>query len=427
MSLDRRQFLTRGLALGAACGLSGRLASPAIGRPANAPYSIFDFAGGQALAGKNEETSDFTTLIKEAVAQGSPISFPSGRYPLRTLTTKNRCVSLISDAPIDIVCESGATFIAGQELSGNNAALLGLQNSNPATPGTKTTFRFKGGHFDGSQLTNSGSFGIGMLDIFQYADPVFENISGYGGTSDFTAGRAGAGWADTLLTTHNCFRERVTNLKGKGFFDTLLYLSGDNRGDQLDGIGEQALVSGLEAARCGNGVVMKRDHVGQVIQNFTITDCLNGVIGSSADGRPANQGKRTHVQNGTLRRIQGRPVVIFGTDVLAENLTIEDFGLQLADLNSVTGTRRGNEVAGIDFRGAKNGQAINNAISLKKWFGMDGPSARQRYGIALRKDANHEPTQGCTISNNRISGFATPVFVEKGCEDNRIPSTIMPR
>lgn len=420
MSLHRRRLLSGAMVAGAACSLSRAFAAPAVARPANTRYSIFDFAGGQTLQGRAEAVSDFSAVVTRAVTQGAAIVFPPGRYPFRALTARKRCVSLISDAPVDIACEPGATFVAGQELSGTSGSLFGLQNVNQPVPGTATTFRFTGGHFDGSQITASGDFGIGMIDIFQYADPLIEGVRGYGGATDFAEGRGGAGWADTLLTTHNCFRERIINLKGSGFFDTLLYLSGDNRGDQLDGQGEQAFVSGLEATRCGNGVVMKRDHVGQVIQNFRIIECINGIIGSTADGRPSNQGKRTRVLNGLLQRIQGRPVEIFGTDVLAANLTIEDFGLRLDDRRRLTGTRRGNEIAGVDLHGGKGGQVMNNTITLKRWFGEDGPPARRRYGIALRNDTDKQPTQGCTISGNRIDGFARPIFVDSGCEDNSI-------
>lgn len=426
MFLHRRRFLTDSLAAGAAYGMSRTLAAPAIARPANARYSIFDFAGGQALRGKAEATSDFSALITEAVAKGAPIAIPPGRYPFREITKRKRCVSLISDAPVDIACEPGATFVVGQELSGVMGTVFGLQNASQPVPGTETTFRFRGGHFDGSQIAASSNSGMGMISIFQYADPLIEGVSGYGGASHLKDGRGGTGWADTLLATHNCFRERIINLKGIGFFDTALYLSGDNGGDRLDGRGEQAFVSGLEATRCGNGIVMKRDHVGQVIQNFKMTECGNGIIGGAADGHLSNQGKRTHVHDGTLRQIQGRPVAIYGTGVLAANLLIEDFGLQLAEPGRVTGTRKGNEVAGIDLRGAKDGRVVNNTITLKKWLGEDGRPARRRYGIALRSDSEKRPTQGCTISDNRIVGFALPIFVEAGCEENRILASTEP-
>ena len=415
MSIDRRNLLAGALAAACLPAATRGLAAPALVRSAKDRYTVFDFPGGQEMRGKPEPVADFGQVFTAAVASGSAFEVPPGRYPLRAMTSHKRCVSLISNAPVDIVCAPGATFVAGAELAGLSCSLLGFQNDGEPVPGTATTFHFRGGHFDGSQIPWSNDAGVGMLDIYQYADPLIENVTGFGGATDLAAGRQGAGYADTLVITHNCFRERIVNLKGSGFYDCLLYLSGDNRGDTLDGKGEQAFVTGLSAKRCGNGVAMKRDHVGQVIQNFEITECNNGIIGSKA-GRPSNQGKRTHVLNGRLSRIRGRPILLFGHDPLVENVHIEDYGISLVDPQELTGTRRGNEIAAIQLRGGVDGRVAGNTIVLRGGPGRgDG-----RIGVALSRDDENQPTRGCTVEGNRMSGVPRPIVIEPGSEDNRI-------
>lgn len=438
--IERRRFLsgglgaaaalaaTRGFAatqgLGAMQGLAATqgLAAPALVRSARDRYAIFDFSGGQAERAKEAPVADFARVIAAAAESGSPVSFPPGPYPIRSLMTKGRAVSLVSDAPLDFECAPDAAFVAGRELSQLTGSLLGFQNANQAAPGTRTTFRFVGGFFDGSQLVGSQVFGVNMLDVYQYADPLFENVRGYGGRSEASETRIGTGSADTLLTVHNCFRERIIGLKGSGFQDALLYLSGDKGGDVLDGRGEQAFVSGLSAKRCGNGVVIKRDHIGQVIEKFDISECQNGIIGSPTGGSKTNQGKRTHVLDGRLERIQGRPIMLFGSDPLVSGVTIEDFGLWVSDGRTPTATRTGNAVAGIDLRGGVNGSVTGNTVTLGRWA---GGQANGRIGVALRRDGAGAPTRACTVARNRIVSVEHGIYVEAGSEDNRIDGNVV--
>lgn len=417
----RRHLLTGALATASV------LAAPAIVKAQTARRSIDSFADGTIQRGKGLG-ADWTACFNEAANSGVPVEVPSGFYPFRRFTTTVEgtpvCVSVNAPTSIDFACAPDATFIIGSDFNGKTGTLFRFENPNGPEAATGVTFRFTGGYFDGSGVTSrkSRGEGIGILDVYQYANPYFANISGYGGRStpyysEFPDTQLGVGNIDTLLTTHNCYKERIHDLRGEGFFDCCLYLSGDSLGDKIDGRGEQALVTGLVAVRCVNGIACKRDYVAAQIEDCSISLCQNGIICGRADDG-SNFGRRTRVIRGYIGQIQGRPIIIYGIQPIVENVTIGEYGLSPLDRQVVTGTTRYNQIAAIDLRGCTNGRVSGCTIKTR------AISNDPRFGIALRSSEGNNPlpTTGCTISGNDIVGPATKIYMQQGSENNTIGS-----
>lgn len=404
MIFNRRYFLTGALATAFVP------AAPAIVKAASTRRLIFEFGDGNVMKTKPQASADWTAIFNEAANSGSPVEVPPGAFPMRSFSRTDGCVYVNAATPIDFACAPDARLIAGAELSNKRGAMFTFINPNGPTQGTSTTLRFTGGYFDGSALTSAPADGYGlvMLDIFQYSSPYIASISGNGGSTDPNGARLGAGFTDTLITTHNCYKELIVNVWGIGFYDCMLYISGDDNGDQFDGRGELGIVRGAVATRCGNGIAVKRDYIGLGIENCSIWHCQNGIIGSPAGGLLNDQGKGTRVTGGQIGRIQGRPILIFGTNPIVENVTIGDFGINLADKRTPTDTAVGNEIAAIDLRGVTGGRVVNNIITTRSI------ASDPRSGIAVRKDAANNVSSGCKIYGNDMSGLPRAIYTEAG-------------
>lgn len=137
-----------------------------------------------------------------------------------------------------------------------------------------------------------------------------------------------------------------------------------------------------------------------------IANCQNGIIGSNTDNIPNNHGTGTRVLGGQISNIRGRPIVIYGKNPVVENVTIGEFGYDVPDGQTPTGTRSGNEIAGIDLRGAIGGRVANNVIRTRTL--TNDP----RLGISLRQDADGVASRGCKIYGNSISGPARAIYTQ---------------
>lgn len=405
----RRRLLTGALAT------ASFLAAPAIVKAQAARRSIDSFGDGATQRSKSEATADWTACFNAAADSGTPVEVPPGRYPFRTQNSAKASVYVNAARNIDFVCAPNAEFIVGYELNNKSGSLFSF--TNPSGPDNGVKFSFRGGYFDGRALdvVPEGGSGLGMMSIFQYADPILSGMRGYGGKNNPMPLARGAGFTDTFISTHGCIRENITNIHGRGFYDSLLYVSGQRAPLNPDR-GRLGTVTGLVALGCGNGIAIKRNYIGLTVVDCAIWYCQNGILSGTADGLNNNEGKQTRVIGGSIARIQGLPVVVCGDSVVVTNLAIGDYGLDLANPRVLH--NRDAALAAITLAGCTNGEVINNQIVTRS------VASDTRRGIALRRDQAGNVTTGCTVEKNDIVGPSSTnaIYKEPGSENNTIGS-----
>lgn len=157
--------------------------------------------------------------------------------------------------------------------------------------------------------------------------------------------------------------------------------------------------------RCGNAMTMKRNGQQTEFVLNRVEECGGGILagivgfGGSASGDyadPLSHGKRFLVDNNTLIRTAGRPIVVVGPDNIVTNNRVFDYGRNLyveADGSQKRITvSASNPIAGIEVKSGEDNVIEENVLKqvTPAWMGGAIGGTRETLGIFLRTDPNYK-------------------------------------
>jgi hypothetical protein len=199
-------------------------------------WSIFAFKGGETERAKDTSIADYQETFSTAVATGEKIKVPRWEFPVRSLSLTgeiNAGVNVQADTPIDVVCASGAKFIAGECFVGLVSSMIRFVGDTTPTDSTNsilTPFSWRGGIMSGEALTaahGAGSgFGVGLMDVSQYFNPLIEGVLFDAGVTTPALNSIGCGYIDTGLGMHGNIGSQVIGNGFRGLFDAGVYDNG---------------------------------------------------------------------------------------------------------------------------------------------------------------------------------------------------------
>lgn len=395
------------------------LEAPPIIKPLGAQWPVFAFRGGAAERAKAPTVADFRQVFENALSTGERIVGPRHRYVIRSSSETKRVIKFTGDVPIDMQWEGGAEIVPGAELSSLTAGFFSLAAKSTPSNASKIPFRWSGGIFDTSELKSAPGYGLTLLDIFQYTNPIITGGIWKCQPSEPHGSDMGFGKCDTAVTMHNCFGGTVAYNDFGAFYDACVYISGKNGGERLGDYGLFVNVLFNTMRRAQNAVVFKRDFVGIRIMANDVYQCGNGFLASATDHNPSNHGRRVIIADNRIIETQGRPIyVVGGKKNIITNNDISDWGKWFSDKATFTNVATGNRCAAIDLRGARLSQVTNNIIDQDLYAGGVGAPDKEPVGIQVRDSEEGVGSTDNDIVGNRIYHAHRPIL-EFGASTNR--------
>lgn len=262
-------------------------------------------------------TAALQDAATEAMASGKKLIIPRGNY---TLTTTLGFGNIVAD--IEVICETGARFIAGSGFPVGKLVQF--------TGGAGRKIIWRGGEFDGENMPNSGpgeandilSFNLAGADLL-----LVEDVTATCGAEFTSAGSDScifAGWARRMI---------MNRISVRGAPDSGIYLSGGSTGDGSSEFSEELSVDDLTANACSNGLIIKRRFRRVNIGRVYLTDCGNGVaIGAEAsfgDGSTDLEASDIDVGSIIARRTGAAVLLRFTDNARVGSVISRDMGCKI--------------------------------------------------------------------------------------------------
>jgi hypothetical protein len=374
------------------------LAAPRKLRDKQDRWSIRDFGHPNCGLADNPAAVSETEAFRRALNSGEKIDVPKGRYPMRDndpaggVGTGMSAVAVISGAPVDVDFSQNATIIPGQEINGSRV-LLSFQTDVVPSADPLSRMRLSGAVFDLSEVPASVS-GMRCIDVIGYRKVTLRDILGSAPLAAPSGPNIGFGGGDTLISLTQATDILVDNVKGEGFGDTVIYISGNpgltGRDNTADDIGERCILTNIAGRRCQNIIVTKRDFMQHEFSDIFGKECVNGISSGSTEGGPNDFGRHILASNLFLYKMQGRPIYFQGGRVVIANFIIQDFGLQISD-QSVLGVAT---PSGMLFSGVIGSRLSNGYIGFREWAIPGGAATSLGpFGVAFGSNAEASPAE----------------------------------
>lgn len=411
-------------------GNADNATATAFGTSASRKLSVrfADIANVRDFGAKGDGETDDRAAIKSAILSGKKVYIPEGVYLIDSSDSSSAVISIASDSNIDVVCDQNAVIKIGNSIASLTAGVFNCQTNSPPSKSSRTTFSWIGGHFDASGLTSSPSYGLTLINIFQYSGFCIRDVDFYCGFTTPNGTDIGTGVCDTAITCHNCWGGVIDNCSFTGFYDCGVYISGNLVPEVYDEIGEAQVVSNCRFRRCANGITLKRNHVGQFVVSNLFYECANGVLASTV-GSTADYGQSATIIGNRFKRIQGRPVYLrTGMNYAVIGNIIEDFAKLLSDSTTDTSISTGNNIAGVDLSACSGAVVSGNVISQLDFASTNIVGADKcNVGIALKTVAVGDTigsTERSIISDNFVSKTQGYMLEDAGCTRNYYENNI---
>lgn len=410
-------------------------------------WPIFAFAGGATERAKATNIADFQSAITTALSSGERVWFPKWDYPIRSLGNSNAGVGggkagvyVDDEVHVDVECDVGARFVTGDivHTAGVPEEVDVFQfysNINPSLDNTDVKrFSWRGGHFDARDITDAhgaGSLtGPTFMRLYKRWSPSVSKAVFDSGYTAFQASgdsgdRAGAGFMDQGISSHQCINEVYKENVFIGLFDLGVYINGvssTGEGYEDGPLGEAAQVIGNYFRRCGSAANVKRCHRGSIIAYNFIFECSTGIL-ESPGGVTAGDGKRSKIIGNTLYRVVTHPIIVTGGegDIVAFNEII-NFGHSLHDDGvSVDSVSAGQDRGAITVASTTNTKVIGNTIKQEGNWAVDTDTTNPVTGIVLKRDTDY--VGGATLAivkDNTIENCVRPIKEFVDCSSNQI-------
>ena len=368
---------------------------------------------------KGDGTTDDRQSIQTALNKGGLVYFPAGTYRIASADSESKIINVSGNRSVNVICSPDAKFILDDSLSQLTAGVFCFDTGVSPSKENLSSFSWQGGVFDFSDVSVGAEYGLAIFDIYRYTNPTVRDVTFDAGYSTPSSTNLGCGAIDTAITTHNCFGGVIENNTFIGFYDTGIYLSGDNDAGVYNSIGEACCVQNNVFRRCNSGIVYKRDFLGVNVSNNFFFECGNGIAASRADSSLTNHGETAVISNNRFKSIQGYPVRCeTGSGYVITGNVIVDFGKYLYDSSINTPVSSGNFIGGITLRECADGVVSDNVICAQAWAGGTAPTGGQIYGISLTTSDNGGGCSRIAVNDNLVSDVQGTFFESATCSNN---------